>query len=70
MITDCGDSGYKGGITHNINMIRQLAFLKHFFLMRTDRNGTLPASVFPDNYNLGIFKSRVNRLLLRKRTPY
>ncbi|CAH2243450.1 jg9366 [Pararge aegeria aegeria] len=38
------------------------------FLIRTAKAwNALPSSVFPDTYNLGIFKSRVNRHLLGKR---
>ena len=41
------------------------------FLIRTARVwNELPASIFPENYNLGTFKSRVNRLLMdRRATP-
>ncbi|CAH2209116.1 jg817, partial [Pararge aegeria aegeria] len=38
------------------------------FLIRTAKAwNALPSSVFPDTYNLGTFKSRVNRHLLGKR---
>ncbi|XP_046976467.1 uncharacterized protein LOC124542575 [Vanessa cardui] len=40
------------------------------FLIRTAKVwNTLPTSVFPTTYNMGTFKSRVNRHLLGKRAP-
>lgn len=34
------------------------------FLMREQRNGTMPPFILPESYYLGLFKARVNRRLL------
>lgn len=40
------------------------------FIMRTSKEwNSLPASLFPDTYDLGIFKARVNRHYLSLRVP-
>ena len=41
------------------------------FIVRTAKEWkSLPESVFPNSYNLGVFKSRVKRFLLGKRAHH
>jgi hypothetical protein len=50
----------------NLPFIRTKRFASSF-LMRTAKEwNSLPSSVFPENYDLGAFKTRVNRLLLNQ----
>lgn len=46
------------------------ATTKYTFIMQTSKEhyGTLKPSIFPVNFNLGLFKARVNKFLDR-RTP-
>lgn len=53
----------------DIPSIRTKRFGSTFIIRTAKEWNSLPESVFPESYNPGIFKSRVNRFLLGKRAP-
>jgi hypothetical protein len=48
---------------------RTSRFKKSFLIRTASIWNSLPASVFPESYNLGVFKARVNRHFLGERDP-
>ncbi|CAH2269174.1 jg1706 [Pararge aegeria aegeria] len=53
----------------NIPKTRTKRFASSFLIRMAGVWNALPSSVFPNSYNLGIFKTRVNRHILDKRVP-
>ncbi|CAH2088457.1 unnamed protein product [Euphydryas editha] len=53
----------------DIPPVRTSRFASSFVIRTAKEWNSLPASLFPDTYNLGIFKARVNRHYLSLRAP-
>lgn len=53
----------------DISPIRTKRFSASFIMRAAREWNSLPASVFPSSYNMGVFKKRVNRYLISKCDP-
>ncbi|XP_045508843.1 uncharacterized protein LOC123704508 [Colias croceus] len=55
--------------TVDIPHVRTQRYANSFFIRTAKEWNALPSSVFPVDYNIQLFKSRVNRFLLGRRAP-